>query len=120
MSRYLPPVIIFFVADWVIFCFQRHYRQLKEELTKLKAPPGLEDLAVEPEVASTSGTGDLSTVAEDPSTPRLDLITPSATSTPISAPTTPPTPTPSSPMGQSSEAPPPYEASCDPELVQHV
>lgn len=93
---------------------------MKEELAKLKAPLGLEDLAVEHDIASTSTAGELSVVSEDPSTPNTDMMQPSATSTPISAPTTPPTPTPSSPMGQSLEAPPPYEASCDPELVQHV
>lgn len=97
---------------------------------KLKAPPGLEDLAVEsePELVPVS-QGESSTATSD-TTPHSTEFTPSNNSTPVSAPTTPPTPTvtqellptsTSNPeltnnLPDATEAPPPY----DPKLVQQV
>ena len=70
---------------------QRHYRQLKEELAKLKAPPGLEDLAMEPESApSVSPSEGGTSSSSNPECP--------------------------APVLPSVEPPPQY----DPELVQHV
>jgi hypothetical protein len=117
---------------------QRHYRQLKDELAKLKPPPGLEDLAVEnePEAplsipAAHQGETSTATDIPAPTTPLLtDMhFTPSNTSTPLSAPSTPPTPTISdgtpdahsqATSNDTAEATSEPLTSYDPKLVQHV
>lgn len=89
--------------------FQRHYRQLKDELANLKPPVGLEDLALAMEQQHQQAASSLPSTSKDsgPESPSAEATTPS---TPT--PSNPPTPT-----GEQSLMP---NSVYDPELVQHV
>ncbi|XP_059477801.1 baculoviral IAP repeat-containing protein 6 [Neocloeon triangulifer] len=89
---------------------KRHYRQLKEELANLKAPAGLEDLALAMEQQHQQQA-----ISCSPSTSKESTMEPLP-----GEPTTPSTPTPSNPPTPTGEQSLMPNSVYDPELVQHV
>jgi hypothetical protein len=88
--------------------FQRHYRQLKEELANLKPPVGLEELALAMEQQhQQQAASSLPSTSREPESPPAE-------------PTTPSTPTPSNPPTPTGEQLLMPNSVYDPELVQHV